>query len=148
MPGKYFDELKVGDRFTSPKRTIGEADITMFTSLCWLLNPLFTDEEYARSKGFGARVAPGPLTLSYAIGLTDELVYGTVAAALGIKEATFSSPVLPGDTIFIRTTVTGKRESASRPDRGPVTLRHEVYNQRDQQVCVFERTLMLYKRPA
>ena len=92
MVGKYFDELEVGDQFTSPRRTVTEADVVIFTSLTGLLNPLFTDEEFAREKGLGGRVAPGPLTISYAIGLTDELVFGTVAAVLEIAAELDKTP--------------------------------------------------------
>jgi len=146
MLGKYFDEIEVGDRFLSPRRTVTEADIVLFTGLAGLQNPLFIDEEFAREKGLGTRVAPGPLTMAFAMGLTDELGYGTVAAALGIDKARFSLPVKPGDTIRVETEVTDKRESTSRPDRGPITLRHTIYNQRQEQVCVFERTLMFLKK--
>lgn len=146
MQGMYFDELEVGRQFTSPRRTVTETDIVLFTGLTGLLNPLFTDELFAREQGFGTRVVPGPLTVSFAIGLTDEIAYGTVTAALGIDKVRFLSPVKPGDTIWVKTTVTDKRESASRPDRGPVTLRHEVHNQKDEIVCTFERTAMFLKR--
>ena len=147
MLGKYLDELAVGDEFISSKRTISEADIVIFTSICGLLNPLFTDEEFAREKGFGSRVAPGPLIIAYAMGLTDELAFGTIVAALGVNNARFTAPLKPGDTIFVKTTVTDKRESSSRPDRGPVTLQHDIYNQKDEQVCTFQRTLMFLKKP-
>lgn len=146
MQGIYFDELEVGCEFISPRRTVTEADIVIFTCLTGLFNPLFTDELFAREKGLGTRVAPGPLTVSYAIGLTDELTYRTVSAALGIDKVKFINPVRPGDTIWVKTIVTSKRESVSRPDRGPATLRHEVYNQKDEIVCTFERTAMFLKQ--
>ena len=146
MQGKFFNELKVGDQFTSHRRTITETDVVNFTCLAGLLNPVFTDEEFAREKGFGTRVAPGPLTMSIAIGLTDELTYGTATAVLGINNVKFTAPVKPGDTIWVKTTIIDKRESASRPDRGLVSLRHEIRNQKGEQVCSFERTLMFLKR--
>lgn len=147
MLGNYFGDLKVGDEFTGSRRTITEADIVIFTSLSWLFNPGFTDEEFAKEKGFGTRIPPGPLTMCFAMGLTDELIHGTVVAALGIKEVTFAAPVKPGDTISVKTIVTNKRESTSHPDRGLGSLRHDVHNQRGEQVCTFERTLMFLKGP-
>ena len=147
MLGKYLEELKVGDEFVSHRRTVTETDIVLFTSLTGLLNPLFTDEIFAREKGLGTRVAPGPLTLCYAIGLTDELVYRTVRAVLSINNVKLRVPVKPGDTIWVKTTVMDKRESASKPDQGIGTLHHEVYNQRDELVCTYERTLMFLRRP-
>ncbi|EFK08482.1 MaoC-like protein [delta proteobacterium NaphS2] len=147
MLGKYFEELHVGDEYLSPRRTVNEADIVLFTSITGLLNPLFTDELFAREKGLGTRVAPGPLTLCYAIGLTDELVYGTVCAVLGIDKVKFTAPVKPGDTIRVKTKIVNKRESTGKPDRGTGTLDQEVYNQFEKIVCTYERTLMFLKRP-
>ena len=146
MQGRYLQELEVGQDFVSPRRTITETDIVLFTSLVGLVNPIFTDEIFAREQGLGTRIAPGPLTIAIAMGLSDEIVYGTAIAALGIDNARFTAPVKPGDTLHVKTTVISKRESTSRPDRGPVTLRHEVYNHRGEQVCSFERTAMVLKR--
>jgi len=146
MKGKHFEEFWTGDEFVSHRRTITETDIVLFTSITGLLNPIFTDEEFAKEKGLGTRVAPGPLIVSIAMGLSDELLYGTVAAALGVNNVRFTAPVKPGDTLYTKTMVVDKRESASRVDRGVVTLRHEVYNQRQEMVCSFERALMVYKK--
>jgi acyl dehydratase len=148
MTGKYFDELKAGDQFHSPRRTMTETAIVLFTSLAGLFNPLFVDDVFAREKGFGSRVAPGPLTMAFALGLTEELVDGTTSAALGINNCRFTAPVLPGDTISVRTTVVETRPSTSKPDQGVVTLRHEVSNEKGQGVCTFDRTLLMYKKAA
>jgi acyl dehydratase len=148
MLGKYFDELNVGEEFVSHRRTVTETDIVLFTSLTGLLNPLFTDDLFAREKGLGTRVAPGPLTLCYAIGLTDELVYRTVSAVLSVNNVKFSIPVKAGDTIWVKTKIIDKRESASKADRGTGTLYQEVFNQHEEVVCTYERTLMFLKRPS
>ena len=146
MQGKFFEELQVGDQFTSQRRTITETDVVNFTCLTGLLNPLFTDEVFAREKGFGTRVVPGPLTLGIIIGMTDYLCYGTITAVLAIDNVRFTAPVQINDTIWSKIRISNKRESASRGDRGIVTLQHEVYNQRNELVCRFERTLMFLKR--
>lgn len=146
MQGKFFEELEVGDRFTSHRRTMTETDIVNFTCLIGLMNPLFTDVEFAIEKGFGSRVVPGPLTMSIAIALTDEICYGTVTAVLGIDNVRFTLAVNPGDTLWVKTGITNKREIKSRSDRGMITLSHEVYNQKDEQVCSFERTLQFLKK--
>ncbi len=148
MTGKYFDELKAGDQFHSPRRTMTETAIVLFTSLAGLFNPLFVDDVFAREKGFGSRVAPGPLTMAFALGLTEELVDGTASAVLGIDNCRFTAPVFPGDTISVRTTVVEARPSTSKPDQGVVTLRHEVSNEKGKGVCTFERTLLMFKKPA
>lgn len=147
MSARYFEEIAEGDTFRSPRRTITEADQVQFVTLCGLLDPLFVDETFAREQGLKGRLIPGPLTTCYAVGLTADLHHGTVSAALGLDNVRFHAPVYPGDTIEVETTVAAKRESRRQSDRGPVTLRHIVTNQRGEQVVSFERTLMWLKRP-
>lgn len=146
MQGKFFEELEVSDRFISHRRTMTETDIVNFTCLTGLMNPLFTDDEFAIERGFGNRVIPGPLTMSIAIALTDEICYGTVTAVLGMNNVKFTLAVNPGDTLWVKTSVVDKQESRSRPDRGLITLSHHVYNQKEEQVCSFERTLHFLKK--
>ncbi|MCA9855232.1 MAG: MaoC family dehydratase, partial [Dehalococcoidia bacterium] len=45
-------------------------------------------------------------------------------------------------------TVLDKRESASKPDRGVVTVETRGVNQRGEEVCYFKRKVMVPKRPA
>ena len=147
MAGRYFDELSIGEESMSQSKTIMEEDVVTFCSLCGLHNPLFFDEEFARRAGFGGRVIPGPLTVSYAIGLGDYLYSGTAAAVLSWNNIKFTRPLKVNDTIRLKTTVTDKRDSSSQHDRGVVKLMHEVLNQHGETVCSFERTLMVLKRP-
>ncbi len=65
--------------------------------------------------------------------VTDEKIcYGTVAGVLGFDNVRFTAPVKPGDTIQVRTNIINKREIKSRPDRGLISLRHEVCNQKSE----------------
>lgn len=148
MLGKYFDELSIGEESISQGRTITEADVVMFCSLCWLQNPLFVDEDFARKTSFGGRVVPAPLTVSYAIGLGDYLYSGTAAAVLNWNNIRFTRALKAGDTIHLKTLVTDKQSSSAHLDKGVVILKHEVVNQRGEVVCTFERTLLLFKRPS
>jgi acyl dehydratase len=56
-------------------------------------------------------------------------------------------PVFIGDTLRAETEVTGLKESKSRPDAGIVTFEHRMLNQRDELVCVCERTALMQRRP-
>ena len=42
----------------------------------------------------------------------------------------------------------GLKDSNSRPDAGIVTFEHRMYNQRDELVCVTERTALMQRKPA
>ncbi|MFQ5710431.1 MAG: MaoC/PaaZ C-terminal domain-containing protein [Candidatus Geothermarchaeales archaeon] len=146
--GKYFEDLNLGDRFTTPARTVTEADIGAFAGLSGDYNPLHTDEEFAKKKIFKGRVAHGLLTLAIAEGLRARLglLDGTALALLEINNLRFTAPVRAGDTIRLETEVVEKRETR-RADRGVVTFRDAVRNQRDETVMESEVSVMLLRRP-
>jgi acyl dehydratase len=147
LQGSASDELAIGSKFVSHRRTITEADVTLFTALTWITDPIFTDDVFASSTQFGRRVAPGPLLMAFALGLTEELVYGTTLAAMGINNALFRKPVAPGSTIYVETVIGGKRESASRPGTSIVQFKHEVFCHGSTDVVAsFERNMLLGSR--
>lgn len=134
--------------FTSRRRTITETDGVLFTSLTGIIDPVFTDEIFAKEQLFGARVVPGPMVMAYALGMTDDFGYGTILAALAINNATFKAPVKPGDTIQATTRVADTRRSETRPNTGIIRLAHSVTNQDGIEVQNFERTLLVLARAA
>jgi len=146
MSGKYFDELIIGEESMSQGRTVTETDVVMFCSLCGLQNPIFVDDEFSRHTNYGGRLVPGPLTLSYAIGLGDYLFNGTAVAVLSWNNVKFIKALKMGDTIRMKTIVTDKRDSSSQHDRGIVNLMQEVANQHNEVVCSFDRSLIVLKR--
>jgi acyl dehydratase len=143
----FFEEFEKAGEFVSRRRTITEADAVLFTSLTGIVDPVFTDEIFAREQLFGGRVVPGPMIMSYAMGLTDELGYGSVVAALGIDNVRFMSPVRPQDTIQVHSSVASTRPSRSRPELGIVTLQHRVVLQDERVAQSFERTLLVRRIP-
>ncbi len=54
----------------------------------------------------------------------------------------------PGDTLISKSEVLDKRESGSKPDRGIVHVRTTGLNQRGEEVCVYERRILVKKRAA
>ena len=65
-----------------------------------------------------------------------------------MTDVKFPHPLFNGDTVHVRTTVIGKRESRSRPDAGIVEFRHEAFNQDDKLVAVCTRQAFMRKKPA
>nr|WP_033295662.1 MaoC family dehydratase [Amycolatopsis jejuensis] len=145
----HYEELAAagGTEFRSRRRTITETDAVTFTCMTGIMDPVFTDEIFAQENLFGGRVVPGPMIMTYAMGLTDDLGYSSVVAALGV-EARFVAPVRPKDTIHVVSRVAEARESKSRPDAGIVTLAHDVRNQDGTLVQQFSRTLLVLKKSA
>jgi acyl dehydratase len=136
MPqGVTFEEHAIGTTYRTLARTVSETDIVTFVNLCGFVEPLFMDMEYvARESVFKRRAAPGALTFALAEGLIMQtgLIHGTGMAYLG-GEIRVVAPVLEGDTIRVEVDVVDKRETR-KPDRGIVTYRHRVLNQRGELV--------------
>jgi len=133
--GLTYEEHAVGAVYRTLGRTVSEADICAFVNLCGFNEPLFMDMEYvAKESVFKGRPAPGAMTFALSEGLIMQtgLIHGTGMSYLG-GEIRIVSPVLEGDTLHVSVTITDKRET-KKPDRGIVTYRHEVTNQRGEVV--------------
>jgi acyl dehydratase len=133
--GLTFEQHEVGATYRTLGRTVSETDIVTFVNLCGFNEPLFMDMEYvARESVFKRRAAPGALTWALSEGLIMQtgLIHTTGMAFLG-GEVRVVAPVLEGDTLTVEVEVTDKRETR-KPDRGIVTYRHRVLNQRGELV--------------
>jgi len=148
MPGKYFDELNVGDKIKhSMGRTITEADNVLFCALTMNTQPLHINEDFASKTQFGQRIVNGIFTMGLAVGITvPELTEGTIIANLGYENVKHPNPVFHGDTLYVETEVLEKRESSSKPDRGIVRLKHIGKKQDGTVVVEIERSVMFLKR--
>ncbi len=98
-----FEALRVGDRFVTDTRVVGEADVMQFAATTGDWHRLHTDENYAKTTAFGTRIAHGMLTLSCTIGLVPN---GNVLALRRIREIVFKAPVFLGDAIHVDGTIT------------------------------------------
>jgi acyl dehydratase len=135
VPGLYFEEFSVGQRFAHAlRRTVTETDNILITALT--LNPaaLHLDEEYCSKTEFGQRIVNSIFTL------------GTTVANLGFDEVRFPHPVFHGDTLRAETEVQEVRASKSRADRGIVTFIHRAFNQRDELVASCKRSALMLRK--
>jgi acyl dehydratase len=135
--GMTWEEMTVGSRFRTASRTITEADLMAFVTLCGFNEPLFWDAGHAATAGYLGRLVPGALTYAMAEGLViqSHALHGTGLAFLHM-ELDVRRPVLVGDTITAVVEVTGSRR-ASKPGRGVVSSAVTVFNQRGEDVLVF-----------
>ncbi|MCK4741597.1 MAG: hypothetical protein KAS80_04885 [Anaerolineales bacterium] len=133
--GLYFEEFELGQRITSPGRTITEADVVTFAGLSGDFNSIHTDAEYVKNTAIGQRVAHGLLIISIVSGLAvrTSIMEGTVLAFREIKNWKFSQPVFIGETIHVIMEVTGKK-AMPQLGGGSILLSLDVRNQDDQTV--------------
>ena len=143
---QYFEDIRVGDQYVSPGRTVTEADIVAFAGLSGDYNILHTDAEYMRTSIFGERIAHGLLGLALQSGLGTRAMARPFAtlAFLGLRWR-FKAPIKIGDTIKVRLEVTDKRET-SKPDRGIVVIQRSVLNQRGEVVQEGDTDIMVERR--
>jgi acyl dehydratase len=150
MPGVWFDELSVGQRFDHAiRRTVTETDNILFTTLSHNPAQLHLDAEYMKGSEYGQVLVNSCFTLSLMVGVSvGDTTLGTAVANLGWDEVRFPKPVFIGDTLNIVTEVLELRESKSRPDAGIVTFLHQAFNQRGELVASCKRSGLQRKKPA
>jgi len=140
--GYCFEDLEVGFRFRTHRRTIAEADVAAFVNLTWLTEELFTvgDDTARAIKG---RAVPGALVYSFAEGLLLPAMQDTGLAFLNAT-LDIQGPTVVGDTIHVECEVS-ERRLASKGDRGLVRFLNKVLNQRGETVLEYN-PLRLLKR--
>lgn len=149
MAGLWYEEFEEGMVFDHPwTRTLTEADNRWFSLLTMNPQPLHIDAHAAAKTVWGRPLVNSLFTLGCMVGMSvNDTTFGTTIANLGMTDVRFPHPLFEGDTIRIRTTVLGKRESRSRPGEGIVSLRHECFNQ-DGKLCgTCDRSALMMKRP-
>ena len=146
--GRYFEEFEEGAIYRHwPGKTVTEADDHLFCLITMNHHPLHLDAHYAESStGFGRNVVVGNLIYSLLLGMSVADVSGKAIANLEVESLRHVAPTFHGDTIYGETTVLGKKESESKPDRGVVTVETRGYKQDGTLVCVFRRRVMVPKK--
>src|SRR6202023_3956323 len=145
--GRYFEDFAEGDIYEHrPGRTISEADNTWFTLLTMNQHPLHFDAAYASKSEFGRLVVNSCLTLSIVAGMSVSDISQKAIGNLGWNDVKLTAPVFVGDTIYAESEVLSKRESASRPSQGLVTVRTIGKKDDGTQFMSFERTVLVARR--
>ena len=141
--GYCYEDLKVGYRFRTHRRTIAESDLAAFVNLTWLTEELFAvaDDSNRAIKG---RPVPGALVYSFAEGLLLPTMQDTGLAFLNAT-IDIKGPTSVGDTIHVESEVTEARLT-SKGDRGLVRFANKVLNQRGETVLEYNPLRMLKRK--
>src|SRR5438270_12001573 len=140
--GFCFEDLRLGFRFRTHRRTIGEADLASFVNVSWLTEELFTvaDDSARAIKG---RAVPAELVYAFAEGLLLPTMQDTGLAFLNAT-LDVKAPTLIGDTLHVEAEVIEHRLT-SKADRGLVRFANKVINQSGRAVLEYN-PLRLLKR--
>jgi len=141
--GFCYEDLKVGMRFRTHRRTIAESDLAAFVNLTWLTEELFTVEDDSQ-RAIKGRAVPGALVYSFAEGLLLPSMQDTGLAFLGAT-LEVKAPTVVGDTLHVEVEVMEARLT-SKGDRGLVRFANRVVNQRGETVLAYDPLRMLKRK--
>jgi acyl dehydratase len=139
---RTFEDLKVGEIFRAPSRTLTDAHATAFQAVSADNHPIHYDAEYARAHGHTAPVVHGLQVLAFtAPGATLFPQYiGEAFIAFASASCAFLAEVHAGDTLYPQLEIT---DLAPHGDAGHVTTRATIHNQHGQVVLEGEHTYLL-----
>ena len=144
--GFYWQDLKVGQKFKTYRRTVTETDLINFISVTGMLEAIFIDSEYSGTAGaIKGRVVPAALTYGLIEGLLfQSMIQGTGLASLEVHKKALK-PVFVGDSIWATVEVAGIKPT-SKANRAVVSSKVEVFNQVNEAVLAYDIVRMLAGR--
>lgn len=127
-----FEELEVGDAFTTPWRTVDDRDVLGFAALTGDHHPQHVDAGWAARSPFGERIAHGLLVVSLAAGLVP-FDPRRVVALRRLGDVVFKRPVALGAQVRVEGEVADLRDLAG--PAGVVALRWAVRDGESRLCC-------------
>lgn len=145
-PTRYWEDLEVGECFTSREMTVTQAEIIDFANR---YDPQYfhNDAERAKDSHFGQVVASGIHILAL-WRILDHEITGNVRWMCGIgwDNLRWNKPMRAGDRVRARATCKSKRPSESDPARGVVVYRYALLNQDDEEIFYCDSTNLVERR--
>ena len=139
--GFYWQEIKVGQRFRTYRRTITEADLVNFIGVTGMLEAIFIDANY-EGAAIPGRLVPAALTYSLIEGFVlQSMIQGTGLAMLEMAQK-IHGPVRVNDSIWAVIEVTEIRPT-SKNNRAIVGSHTDIFNQNDELVLSYTCKRML-----
>jgi acyl dehydratase len=142
VPAKRFEDLKVGDIFWAPSRTLTDAHASAFQTVSADNNPVHYDQVWAAKHGHSAPVVHGLQVLAFtAPGATLFPHYiGEAFIAFTELSCKFLKEVHAGDTLYPALEIV---ELSTQGSSGLVTTAITVFNQRKELVLSGEHKYLL-----
>lgn len=142
VPQRGFEDLKVGERFDLPSRTVTEANFAAFQLVSGDNHPIHYDVEYCRRHGHPGLLAHGLQVLCFSAAGAGLFPHVIGDALLGFiaQSSQFLEPVYAGDTLYPSLTI-----AALTPQRstGIVTVASLIHNQRGERVLSGEQKYLV-----
>jgi acyl dehydratase len=148
LPRYYFEDFVTGMTVELDGPTLSEEEIIHFATR-YDPQSFHVDPVRARQSIYGGLIASGWHTVSVCMRLICDayLLRSASLGSPGVKDVRWLKPVRPGDQLKMRMTVEGSKPSRSKPDRGTVEHRWQVFNHAGELVLEMIGYGMFLKRP-
>jgi acyl dehydratase len=146
MKKRYFDDLKVGDRFKSEPFSVTQKKLIEFAHK---FDPqMFHLSRWAAERTiFKGLIASGWHTAAMTMRLfVQTLNFAEGAIGLGVDKLRWPNAVRPGDVLTVETKILDARLSRSRPRYGIIRLRNVTTNERGEIVQTMLASAMVRRR--
>ncbi len=145
---EWFDDLKVGMRFSSETTTVSREDILRFAAE-FDPQPFHLDEAAAENTILNGLAASGWHTAAIAmrLAITARPFGPHPRFGAGVDELRWMKPVRPGDTLRLEGEVVELVPSRTKP-QGIARIRWTAYNQNGEAVYTFNPIAIVPTRPA
>lgn len=139
---KSFDELKVGDKFPLPSRTIGDANFGAFQLVSGDNHPIHYDIEYCRERGHPDLLAHGFHALvqtAPGAGMFPHVVGDSLIGFID-QSSRFLKPLYAGDTVYPMLEIS---DLTRQRTTGIITLKSTIHNQRRELILDGEQRYLV-----
>ena len=143
---RYFDDLRVGERFYIPSRTMTDALFAAFQLASGDNHPIHYDRPYCRARGHRDLLAHGLMVAAQGAagaGIFPHVVGDSLIAFLD-QSSRFLKPVYAGDTLYPMLAITGLEPGRTT---GVVVMRVTIHNQDKELVMEGEHRYLLRRQP-
>jgi len=133
LPLRGFQDLKLGEVFALPSRTLTDANFAAFQTVSLDNHPIHYDVEYCKRLGYPAPLAHGLQVLSFTAagaGLFPHVIGEKLIGFIEVN-AKFLKAVFPGDTLYPALTIA---ELTRQKTTGIVAMAASVHNQKRELV--------------
>jgi acyl dehydratase len=144
---EWFDDLKIGMRFTSESKTVSRDDILRFAKE-FDPQPFHLDDEAAKHTMLGGLSASGWHTAAIAmrLAITARPFGPHPLLGAGVDDLRWMKPVRPGDTLRLEGEVVDLIPSKTKP-QGIARVKWTAYNQHGEAVYTFNPIGIVPRKP-
>ena len=141
----FFEDLRVGETYYIPSRTLSDANFAAFQLASADNHPIHYDIEYCKNRGYPNLLAHGFQVLIQTAAGAGNFAHliGDSLVAFVEQSSKFMAPVFSGDTVYPELEIS---ELISQNTTGLVTVSSRVHNQRKELVLEGIQKYVVRKR--